>query len=167
MHVRLGSMLGSLVHACCGRDLARALFLLRLGSMPAPPVFWTLLVLLLESVDALAWACWPADLMGSVYSLVSVALSVAHSCVAEVHSMLWLWDFARCSAFAPTLVPPSEVPYPAVVGMSLALVLAPSEVPAYSDRVSVVRWACRVARFEPCSSAVSVVGVQCQDSNAC
>ena len=66
MYVRLGPMLGSLVNACFGRDLARALLLL-----PAPPVFWTLLVLLLESVDALAWACRPADAKGVVVSRVA------------------------------------------------------------------------------------------------
>ena len=74
---------------------------------------------------------------------------------------------AARSAFAPTRVASSEVPYYAVVGVSLALVLAPSVVSVYSDGVSVVRWPCEVACFEPCSSAVSVVGVQWLDSNAC
>ena len=88
--------------------------------------------------------------MGSVYSLVSVALSVFHCCVAEIHAML-------C---ALALLAPSEVPYAVVVGVSLALVSAPSEVPAYSDGLSVVCCICEVAQIEPGSSVVSVVGVQ-------
>ena len=124
-------MLWSIANVCCWRDLEETLL-----RLPAPLSFYIPPgnpVLHLEKIDLLAWAPSLSDLMGSVYSLVSVALSVFHCCVAEIHSMLWFWRFARRSAFAPTRVAPSEVPYPAVVGMSLALVSAPSEVPAYSD----------------------------------
>ena len=97
--------------------------------MPAPPVFWTLLVLLLESVDLLAWACRPAYATGAVVS--RVAPSEFRRSFVGIPALLGIdKDVVRRSAFAPTLVAPSEVPYPAVVGKSLALVSAPSEVPA-------------------------------------
>ena len=170
-------MLWSIANVCCWRDLEE--ILLRLPAPlsfyipPGKPVLHSA-----EKIALLAWAPSPSDLMGSVYSLVSVALSVLHCCVAEIHSMLCalalLAPSEKCvsacappatkcapalapahwgpvgarpahvpardragaaarSVFAPTRVAPLEVPYPAVVGMSLALVSAPSEVPAYSD----------------------------------
>ena len=135
----------AIVNVCCWRDPEETSL-----RLPVPLLFCVLLhippgnhVLHLENIDLLAWAPSPPDLMRLVYALMSVALS---DCVAEIHAILRP-DLVVLLC-ASVLLSPFEVPDSVVVrcgvgvavGVSLALVSAPSEVPAYSDVLSFVCW---------------------------
>ena len=139
LHVGLFPMHCAIVNVCCWRDPEETLL-----RLPAPLSFCMLLhvppgnyVPHSEMIDVLAWAPSPSpsDLMGLVYALTSLALLVFHCCVAEVHAMPRSDLMVVLCALA--LSTPSEVLNSVVVccgagvavRVSLALVLAPLEVP--------------------------------------
>ena len=143
----------TIVNVCCWRDPEETSL-----RLPAPLSFGVLLhippgnhVLHSEKIDLLAWAPSSSDLMRLVFTLTSVALLVFHCCVAEIYAMLRPDVVVLVCALA--LLAPSEVADSVVVccgvgvavGVFLALVLAPLEVPAYSDGRSVVRCICQLA----------------------
>ena len=112
LHVGLFPMHCEIVNVCRWQDPEETLLWL-----PAALLFCVILhvppgnyVLQSEKIDVLAWAPSPLDLMGLVYALTSLALSVFHCCVAEIHAML-------CALALPA---PLEVPNYVVVWCSMA-----------------------------------------------
>ena len=158
----------SIVNVCCLRDpeetLVRLLVLL---------LFWMILVrqrvvhfASSELIDVLAWAPSPLDLMGLVYALASLSLSIFHCFVAEIHAMPHLDLMVSLCALA--LPVPSEVPDYVVVccfvrvalRVPLALVSAPLEVPCSVTVAQCSPFLFSFGIVGACSSAMSVVAFQ-------